>query len=172
MKQNSRAVALCGLTAALSLVLMALGSVLGVMTYACPILVGILLLCVREELGSRWALTLWAAIGLLAIMLVPEVEMTAMFIGVFGWYPAVQPVFNRLPRLLRPVVKLGALNVGAVLMYAILMRVAGLQDMPNTAWAWMLLLVTGNLVFLLYDLALTRLRVTMVPRLHKIFSGR
>lgn len=171
MREHSRIVALCGLTAALSLVLMALGSALGIMTYACPVLVGVLLLCVREELGSRWALTLWAAIGLLALMLVPEVEMTAMFLGVFGWYPAVQPALDRLPRLLRPVVKLAALNGGAVLVYAILMRVTGLQDMPDTAWAWVLLLAAGNLVFALYDVALTRLRVTMVPRVHRMIFG-
>ncbi len=172
MKQNSRTVALCGLTAALSVVLMALGSALGVMTYACPILVGILLLCIREELGSRWALTLWVAIGLLAMMLVPEVEMTALFLGVFGWYPAVQPALNKLPKLLRPVCKLAALNAGAVLSYALLMKITGLEDMPNTVWAWVLLLVMGNLVFLLYDLALTRLRVTMVPRMRRLFRGR
>lgn len=171
MKRSSRTVALCGLTAALSVVLMALGSALGVMTYACPILVGVLLLCVREELGSRWALTLWAAIGLLAVMLVPEVEMTAIFLGVFGWYPAAQPALNRLPKLLRPVCKLLALNAGALLSYAVLRKVTGLEDMPNTVWAGALLLFTGNLVFVLYDLALTRLRVTMVPRIRRLFRA-
>ena len=172
MKRSSHTVAVCGITAALSIVLMALGSALGIMTYACPILVGILLLCVREELGCRWALTLWAAIGLLAVMLVPELEMTATFIGIFGWYPAVQPALNKLPKLLRPMCKLVALNAGAVLSYALLMKVTGLEDMPNTLWAWVLLLVMANLVFLLYDLALTRLRVTMVPRMRRLFGGR
>ena len=46
---------------------------------------------VREELGLRDALTLWAAAGLLGLLLVPELEMAALFAGLFGWYSAARP---------------------------------------------------------------------------------
>lgn len=169
MRQKSRIIAVCGLTAALSLVLMGLGSALAVMTYACPMLVGVLLLCVREELGVKWSLTLWAAIGLLALMLVPEVEMTAVFIGIFGWYPSVKPFLDRLPKVLSGLSRFLALNGAAVAVYAILIRFMGLSDMPEGAWAWVVLLAAGNVVFYFYDLLLDRLRFTLVPRLRRLF---
>lgn len=169
MRQSSRTAAICGLTAALSLVLMALGSAMGVMTYVCPILVGVLLLCVREELGVRMALTEWAAIGLLAVILVPEPEMNAVFVGVFGWYPAAKPALDRIPRPFSLPARLLSMNAGAVLSYTVLAAAVGLQDMPGSFWGWVGLLALANLVFLGYDLALERLRVTLVPRLRRLF---
>ena len=169
MKKKSRIVAVCGLTTALALVLMTLGSAMMVMTYACPVLVGILLLCVREELGVRWAVTEWAAIGLLGLMLVPEMEMIVLFIGVFGWYPAAKPAFDRLPRAVRLPVKLLALNGATVAVYYILFRIMGLQDMPETLWMWAILLILFNVVFFCYDLMLDRLCYTLVPKLRKLF---
>ena len=169
MKQNSRRMAVCGLLAALSLVLMALGSALAVMTYVCPMLVGVLMLTVREELGTKWSLTLWAAVGLLSLVLVPEVEMAAVFIGIVGWYPSAKPVLDRLPKALSWAAKLAVFNGSAVLVYGLLIRFMGLSDMPEGLWGWGVLLVLGNVVFLLYDLMLDRLRFTLVPRLRRLF---
>ena len=169
MRQKSRTIAICGLTAALSLVLMGLGSALAVMTYVCPILVGVLLLCVREELGVKWSLTLWAAIGLLALMLVPELEMIAVFIGIFGWYPSAKLFLDKLPRALSYLARFAALNAAAIAVYAVLIRFMGLDDMPEGLWAWLVLLAAGNVVFYFYDLLLDRLRFTLVPRLRRLF---
>lgn len=169
MREHARGMAVCGLTAALSLVLMALGSALGIMTYACPVLVGVLLLCVREELGARWALTLLGAIGLLALILVPEVEMTALFLGVFGWYPVAKPALDRLPRLLGTLVKGAALNGATALVYLMLIQVMGLPDLPEGIWGWLPLAVLFNLLFVCYDQVLHRLRFTLVPRLRRFF---
>lgn len=169
MRQHSRTMAICGLTAALALVLMSLGSAMMVMTYACPVLVGILLLCVREELGKKWSVTLWIAIGLLGLMLVPELEMVVLFIGVFGWYPSAKPFFDKLPKVPGLIVKLLCLNGATVLVYWILFRIMGIQDMPETLWMWVIMLVLFNVMFFFYDLMLERLCHTLVPRLRKLF---
>ena len=171
MKNRSRIVARCGLSAALALVLMALGSALGVMTYVCPILCGFLILLLREDLGTKWALTVWAAVGILGVMLVPETEMLALFVGVFGWYGAVQPGLDRLPRLLGWMIKLLLLNGTAAGVYLLLMQLMGVQDMPESLWGWLLFLFMGNVIFLCYDLLLRRLRVTLIPRLRRRFPG-
>ena len=169
MREKSRVIAICGLTAALSLVLMGLGSALAVMTYVCPMLVGVLLLCVREELGTKWSLTLWAAIGLLALMLVPEVEMTAVFIGIFGWYPSAKAFMDKLPGALSYLARFASLNAAAAAVYFVLIRVMGMEDLSEGLWAWVVLLAAGNLVFYFYDLLLERLHFTLVPRLRRLF---
>lgn len=166
MKKTSRAMALCGMTAALSLVLMLLGSVLVVFTYACPMLVGMLLLLIREELGTKWSVTLWLAISLLAFMLVPEMEMNAVFLGIFGWYPSVKPLLDRCPKFLGWCGKLILLNGSAVAVYALLMHLMGMEDMPTSILGWVVLLACANLVFYCYDLVLTKMKRVMVPVLH------
>ena len=73
-----RRTAVCGLCAGLSVVLMAVGSAFGVLTYVCPMLAGIPVYLVRRAWGTRPALCLWAAAGLLGLMLVPDREMAAL----------------------------------------------------------------------------------------------
>lgn len=154
--------AVCGLSAALCVVLMALGSVFGVMTYVCPMLAGLVVGVVREEFGPRDGLTLWGAAGLLALMLVPELEMSVVFVGLFGWYPVLRPALNRLPRWLRRLCK-GAVYLGSVLLsYGVLALLMGLDALElGGRWEICLLLVMGGAIFALYDLALVR----AVPRL-------
>ena len=125
----SRRMAVCGVAAALCVVLMVLGSALGVMTYVCPMLAGLVVGAVREELGLRDALTLWAAAGLLGLLLVPELEMAALFAGLFGWYSALRPALEGLPRWRRRLVK-SALFLGAVLtVYGALFCLLGLEGL-------------------------------------------
>ena len=170
MRNMSRAMALCGMTAALSLVLMLLGSALALFTYACPMLVGMLLLFIREELGVKWSVTLWLAISLLAFMLVPELEMTAVFLGIFGWYPSLKPVLDKFPKILGWCGKLLLFNGAAAAVYAVLMQVMGMEDMPGSLVGWAVLFAAANLVFCCYDLVLTRTKGVMVPVLHHFFQ--
>ena len=153
------------MTAALCVVLMVLGSALGVMTYVCPMLAGLAVGTVREELGPRDALTLWAAAGLLGLLLVPELEMAALFAGLFGWYPAVRPALERLSRWRRRFVK-SALFLGATLVvYGALFCLLGLEGLAlEHGWEAALLLVLACPVFFLYD----RVLGLLVPRLGRL----
>ena len=63
-----RRTAVCGLCAGLSVVLMAVGSAVGVLTYVGPMLAGIPVYLVRRAWGTRPALCLWAAAGLLVYL--------------------------------------------------------------------------------------------------------
>lgn len=170
MKEASRRMAVCGMLAALSVVLMLLGSVFGVLVYVCPILTGLATHFVRTEYGARYALTMFSATGLVALMLVPDLEMTAIYLGVAGWYPAVKPTLDKLPRGVNWGSKLLLFNGAVVLAYQVLMAVMGVDGTELGApWEWMLLLVLGNLVFVLYDRALGRLTARRMGQLFRHF---
>ena len=173
MRDASRRIAVCGVAAALCVVLMVLGSALGVMTYVCPMLAGLVVGAVREELGARDALTLWAAAGLLGLLLVPELEMAALFAGLFGWYPAVRPALERLPQWRRRAVK-SALFLGAVLVvYGALFFLLGLEGLAlEHSWEAVLLLILICPVFFLYDRALGRLAPVLGHWLRRLIPHR
>ena len=171
MKDASRRMAVCGVGAALCVVLMVLGSALGVMTYVCPMLAGLVVGLVREEFGARDALTLWAAVALLGLLLVPELEMAALFAGRFGWYPAVRPQLERMPRWGRRTAK-SALFLGAVLLiYSGLIWLLGMDGLGLGSWREaLLLLVLASPVFFFYDRALGQVGPALVPWLRRLLS--
>lgn len=161
--------AVCGLCAALIVVLMSLGSAFLIMTYVCPLLSGILVLLIRENYGSRYALTLWGAASLLALLLVTDREMAAVFAGLLGWYPVAKPLLDRLPLPVRPLCKFLIYNGAMVGIYLILLYILGLDGLGiGVGWENLILLAMGNLIMMLYDRALARLRYTLLPRLSRL----
>lgn len=168
MKHASRRMAVCGLSAALCVALMAVGSAFGVLTYVCPLLAGLVVGAVREEQGIRDALTLWAAAGLLALLLVSDLEMSVLFAGLFGWYPALRPALDRLYPWLGRLCK-AALYLGAALLcYGGLILLLGLDGLELGGWAEnCLLLVLGGVIFFAYDRVLDRMAPRLIPWLRR-----
>lgn len=156
---QSRKTALCGVLAALSVVLMLLGSVLQIGTYAAPMLAAFLQIPVLEEYGPRWAMLLYAAAAVLALLLVPETELALFYLLAVGYSPALRGALERVrPAALRWGLKLLAFNSGTALVYLLLFALLGpavgrelLQDGPAML---ALLLALGNLAFVFYDRAL------------------
>ena len=71
-KTESQKIALCGMLGALSVVLLLLGSALQIGTYAAPMLAAFLLIPVLEEYGTRYALTLYVCVAILAVCRKPS----------------------------------------------------------------------------------------------------
>lgn len=158
MKEASRRMAVCGMLAALSVVLMVLGCVFGVLVYACPVMAALATRYVREEYGLRYGLALYGATGLVALMLVPDVEMSAVYVGFAGWYPLLKPALDRWPFLLRWAGKLVVFNGVIVVLYRALLTLMGADRLElGTGWELIVLLVLGNLVFLVFDMMLKRM---------------
>ena len=89
-KTESQKIALCGMLGALSVVLLLLGSALQIGTYAAPMLAAFLLIPVLEEYGTRYALTLYVCVAILAVLFVPETELALFYVLVMGYYPVRQ----------------------------------------------------------------------------------
>lgn len=151
MKQT-RAIALCGVTAALAVAVMAAGGVLGIGTYISPLIAGMCLLPVGSLLGKKYHITLWLAVSALSFLLVPDIEQSLMFLCLFGCYPVLRPLFERLPRIPRLLCKLLFFNAAAIALEALVMLL-------------LLLLVLGNVVFVLYDVLIPRIAYLLNKRL-------
>lgn len=156
---NSRQMALCGLLSALAAVVMMLGGVMGIGTFAAPVLAMTVLLPVLEECGPRAAGTAYAAVSILALLLVPDRELALVYAG-FGWYPILRPQVARIPsRPLRLAARLAVCNCVILVLYGLLLRLLGLTaDLAMASRTlYAVLLAMGNLVFLLLDLVLERM---------------
>ena len=170
-KTESQKIALCGMLGALSVVLLLLGSALQIGTYAAPMLAAFLLIPVLEEYGTRYALTLYVCVAILAVLFVPETELALFYVLVMGYYPVLRVKLNGVKStLLRWVLKFAVFNAGTVLVYLLLFALLGPAVLDGMLAA---LLAAGNLSFWLCDRALAALtryyHVILKPKLKKKF---
>ena len=146
-------VALGGVLAALAVVIMSMGTLIPVATYACPMICAMLLQVVLKTCGSRIAWAWYGAVTILGLLLAPDKEAAAVF-AFLGYYPIVKP---RLDRLKGKWLWKGLLFNGAILlMYWLLMHLFGM-DQLTAEFAEMgtvmtvVLLILGNVTFFLLD---------------------
>ena len=149
MKNQTKQIALCGMMAAVGVVILLIGSVLGLGIYLAPIVAGILPVSLEKFCPRRNQVMLWVLVSALAFRVVPEVEETMMYSLFFGWYPILYPDLVKLPKGLRLLVKLLLFNVAFLVVEFLVMWVL-VPQMVQT-WYLVILIVLGNAMFLCYD---------------------
>lgn len=159
--KNSSKTAIGGVIAALSIVLMFLTSIIPSMTYALPAAAGILLIILVIEVDKKWAFGVYFVVSILSILLIADKEAAVMYIFFFGYYPILKAVFEKHFNLaLSWIVKLIVFNIAVIIAFLITTYVFNIpfDEMEKYGKiAAFALLAAGNLVFIIYDFALTNL---------------
>ena len=111
---ESRKIALSGVFGSLAAVLMLMGGILPLATYVAPALAGILIVPVAIEFGIKTGYVLYAAIGLLSLFVVPDKEMSLIFVFFLGFYPLLKASIERMrSRAAQWAVKLAVFNASS-----------------------------------------------------------
>ena len=154
----AKQIAFGGVFAALALVIMNLGSLIPVATYVCPMLCMLILAFVTKMCGNRIGWAWYGAVAILSCLMAPDKEAAAVFVFL-GFYPILKPHFDRMRFPMIP--KLLFFNVLILVMYWLLLKLLGM-DRIAAEFAEMgkvltvVMLVMGNLVFYMTDVALSR----------------
>ncbi len=161
MKKASYKVALGGIVAALCLLLMFLTAVFPVLNMTMPLFAGMLITVVAVEVSSSWAFVTYAVVAVLAFFVTPDKDAWLFFTFLFGYYPVAKSYFEKMKsKLLCWICKLGVFNISVIVIFYISMNILGTTDLFEefgfyNKWLIPALLAAGNLVFFLYEYALT-----------------
>ena len=154
---------------ALSLVFMLL-TIIPVGTYALPAISGAILIPVVIEAGVSTGWMVFGAVALLSIFITPDKEALVLFILFFGYYPTLKSTLERLhKRWLEWLLKILLFNSSMILSYLLVQFVFHINldefvvNGVNLAFVFLLL---GNVVFVIYDLALTAMISSYMRVLH------
>lgn len=139
------------------------GSVIPFATYSVPALASLCVMYMMIEFGGGTAAVVYAAISLLSVLLAADKETALMFTCFFGYYPIIKCVFER--KLSRPIawlLKFLVFNVSICATYFVITKIiivpAVLEEFKTyTVWFVALLLLLGNILLVVFDLALTKL---------------
>ncbi len=161
-KKHTKGLVLTSLIASLAVVILILGNLIGVGSYSAALLAGMCLIPVGQQYGRKFHIAAWVVTGLLAFLLVSDIEENLMFFCLYGWYPIFRKSFDRLPKMISIVVKLLVCNVIMAALEALVMLV--LIPQTEVWWVMALFFVIGSITFLLYDL--------IIPRAEDFFRKR
>lgn len=169
---NTVRLAFCSVITALSTAVMFMTGLIPMGTYALPALSAVVMLPVVVEFGAGWGMLVYVAVSLLSFFVAADKEAVLCFILFFGYYPALKAIFEKTGRrLISFILKFAVFNITAVAEFFIAVNILGLPSDSLTffgvyaPWAF---LVFGNIVFLLYDYALSLLVISY----YRKFSGK
>ncbi|MBQ8026415.1 MAG: hypothetical protein IJ259_08385 [Oscillospiraceae bacterium] len=171
MTRRTKSLTVTAVAAALSVVLLYLGSLFptgqaGFAAVACLLGIAVVIAC-----GLGWGVMHYVAAGALALLLLPDKTVALLYAVFFGYYPVIKSLAERCHgRPLEWGIKLAVFNAAlTVLLFAL--RAAFLPeraaDLP-TAVIYLLL----NVVFVVFDIGLSRLIVFYENRIAKYLKKR
>ena len=160
-RRQSRKAALCGMMAALSVVILCLGGMIPLAAFACPMLAMLCLIPAVCGYGTGTALLLYGAISVLTLLLGPDKEIALLYVFL-GWYPGIRSRLEIIPQPVCWVVKCALFTLAVTAMYALVLHLFRLEAVVEefseySAAMTAVLLVLGNITFLLLDQAMARM---------------
>lgn len=169
-KRRTRGITLCGILSALGVTVMYLGSFLEVLDLTIPVIASFLCVIAVIELGGSWPWLIYAATSVLSLLLLPNKFPPTVYLLMAGYYPMVKEKLEGRIKL-RPLlitVKLVIFNVSMALM--ILAAYFILKLPAETYYMLIAIIVLGNVTFLLFDRALTKLITLYIVKLRPRFT--
>lgn len=160
-KKLSFKVALGGIIAALSILLMIFAGVTTTLVYAIPMVVGALLMMLVVEFGAGFAALVYVAVSIISMLILGNKEAAIMYVAFFGYYPIIKGFLEKhIQKFSCWIVKYLIFNVAMVVSYFVVSKIfmISFDDMEEFGkYAMFILLGIGNILFVIYDIMLTRL---------------
>jgi len=149
---------------ALSFVFMWIGAVTDVLDLSMMMLASLCIAFAVIELGFKWAYLIWAVTSATTLLLLPSKAAAILYL-MGGVYPVVKAYMERLPRILTWISKIAVFNVFQLVYILIAQKLLGLS---GDMYSFLLpSLLFNNLLFVLYDIALSTFITFYMIRLRR-----
>lgn len=184
VSQKTKKLTLGAVLCALGVVLLSIGSLIQTVDLSAAALASFLCIFAVIELGGAYPWAIYVITGLLAVVLTPFGMAGWFYIAFFGYYPMIKEKVERLSRPVSWIIKMITLNAAlficVVISYFLLFASSGkglleafvlmFGDGEATEIFAIAMLVLVNIVFVIYDLALTSVISLYINRLRHRFK--
>ncbi len=165
-KRRTVRLVLCALLCALNFVIMLFGELSGVMDLTALVITSAISMFAVIETGGAYPYLLWGVSSALAILFLPAKLAGCEYFFFAGIYPVVKHFAERMKRPLCLAVKFAFFNLMLTVCTIISQFVLGLNPDDGLVFG-RLIYLTGNAMFVLYDLALTSVTSYYLLRLRR-----
>ena len=154
----TKKITLSAMAIAISVAMLSVGALVEVLDMAVASLMSLLVVFVFIEMGSPFVWFVWLGTSIITCLIPNGLLVGVEYFAVFGIYPILKAYFEKAPRPIRWPIKIVYINIfiGAALILSEIVSFISFFDIG--AWYFKLALAAGlNLVFVLYDVYLTRM---------------
>ncbi len=156
---STKKLTVCAMLSALGVVLLYIGSFVEVMDISMAVIASLFCVIAVIEYGKSAPWMIYGVTSVLALILLPNKTPAAFYAFFFGFYPVLKEKLEKLPRVPAWVLKLVIFNICFVLIiiaaYVVMWSQSDVQALSPILLGVMAVLAQA--VFVLYDIALTRL---------------
>lgn len=154
MKQSKR-IALCAIMSALSTLILFLGAVIDIFSLTAAAVASLLISVTMIEVGLFYPWLVWGVTSALSLILLPNKLPAIMYFVLCGFYPILKRYFEKLPRILAWVCKVGLFNLSLLSLIYVSKHIFYLNDMGFDFTIPVILI--GNAALVMYDIAISRI---------------
>jgi len=163
-----RKTALCSILAAMGVMFLYIGSVITVTDLTMAAIASLIVIFCVIELGSYYPWLTYGTTAILALLLLPNKLPALIYLCFGGIYPILKACFERYHYIVAWTLKLSVFNTG--LLIAILLSTYVLHLGDEGLELTLPVLGMGNLVFVLYDVAMTKLITLYLIKFRKMLG--
>ncbi len=184
ISKRTKKLTLGAMLAALGAVLLLLGSLFQIIDLSMAAIASFVCVIAVIEIGSGWAWMIYGVVGIISVLLRPASFAPWVYIAFLGYYPIIKEKIERLKKPISWTLKMVSFNVALILSCVVMYFLftaeppANVFDFFNTLLGLPTagtavaigLYVFVNFVFVIYDIALTRLISMYIFRLRDKFK--
>ncbi len=146
-----------GILSALALILLFFANLSNVLDICLLVIAGMVMFVGVIELGRKWMLIMYAAVTILGLIMIPVRAPLIMFALFLGYYPFVKSFTEQFKkRAAEYAVKFAVFNAAAAICM-IFFKSLFFENASATNMMMIFFFIIANALFLLYDIAMTRL---------------
>ena len=173
MKQTQK-IALSGLLTAFAAAMIIFSNLIPAGLYTFPAAAGIIIYILSFTAARSYAWASFTAVSILSFFLCADKEASLTFILFFGYYPMLKTLIEKIKwKPAAYLVKLAVFNAAAITIYCLLRF---LFSLPEDAFEFfginmpLIFLAVLNIVFLLYDYAISAFMKAYVPKIYNFVT--
>ncbi len=168
---SAKKLALCAMLSAVGVVLLYAGALIDVLDISMAVIASLVCVIAVIEYGGSAPWLIYGVTSVLSLLLLPNKTPAAFYVLFFGFYPILKEKLEKLPRIISWVLKELTFNACFIILALLSIFVLGLAD--NTLLGPVTIIITiilSEAVFVLYDIALTRLLTFYIVKLRSRFK--
>ena len=170
--KGTKQLTVCAMLAALGVILLYLGAMIEVLDISVAVIASLLCVVAVIEYGGGAPWMIYGVTSVLSVILLPNKTPALMYALFFGFYPILKEKFEKRPRAIAWVLKLAVFNVSLAIIAFLTVKLTLAESNAILSKPLFVIaaVVVCEAVFLLYDVAMTRVISFYIVNLRKRFK--